>query len=81
MNANLPWVLVIAGACIALVAQILGIPVLPFAVGLYLPIHLNTGIMAGGVARWFFERKKARTEVEEQAKKDTISRGILLPPV
>ena len=73
MNANLPWVLVIAGAGIALVAQILGIPVLPFAVGLYLPIHLNAGIMAGGVARWFFERKKARTEAE----KDTISRGIL----
>lgn len=77
MNANLPWVLVIAGAGIALVAQILGIPVLPFAVGLYLPIHLNAGIMAGGVVRWFFERKKARTKEEGLAKKDTISRGIL----
>ena len=33
--------------------------------------------MAGGVVRWFFECKKARTEAEEQAKKDTISRGIL----
>ena len=77
MNANLPWVLVIAGAGIALVAQILGIPVLPFAVGLYLPIHLNAGIMAGGVVRWFFERKKARTKEEGLAKKDTMNRGIL----
>ncbi|MBC8571142.1 OPT family oligopeptide transporter [Zongyangia hominis] len=77
MNANLPWTLVIAGAGIAVVVQILGIPVLPFAVGLYLPFHLNAGIMVGGIIRWFFERKKTKNEAEEHHKKEIISRGIL----
>ena len=72
-----PWVLVIPRAASPACRTDSRYPVLPFAVGLYLPIHLNAGIMAGGVVRWFFERKKARTEAEEQAKKDTISRSIL----
>ncbi|NMB15171.1 MAG: oligopeptide transporter, OPT family, partial [Gallicola sp.] len=37
MNGNLPWLLVLAGVAIAVLAEILRIPVLPFAVGLYLP--------------------------------------------
>ena len=39
MEGNLPWNLVFAGAGIAVAVEILGIPVLPFAIGLYLPIH------------------------------------------
>lgn len=58
MEANLPWTLVFAGAFIAIVVEIIGIPVLPFAVGLYLPLHLSTGIMAGGMMRLYFEKKK-----------------------
>lgn len=61
MNANLPWTLVFAGAAIAVVIEIIGIPVLPFAVGLYLPIYLSTGIMAGGLVRLFFDKKKQST--------------------
>lgn len=57
MGGNLPWNLVFAGVAIAIVVEILGIPVLPFAVGLYLPIHLSTPMMVGGLVRWFFERK------------------------
>ncbi len=74
MNGNLPWTLVIAGVGIAVVVEVLGIPVLPFAVGLYLPIHLSVPIMVGGVIRWFFERRKKGTEAE---RKDAIDRGIL----
>lgn len=59
MEGNLPWTLVAAGAAIAVVVEILGIPVLPFAVGLYLPIHLSTPIMAGGLLRKFMEHKKS----------------------
>ncbi len=67
MNGNLPWTFVIVGAGIAVVVEILRIPVLPFAVGLYLPIHLSTPIMLGGVIRWFFER----------INKKSVERGIL----
>lgn len=41
MGGNLPWNLVFAGAFIGIVVEVLGIPVLPFAAGLYLPIHLE----------------------------------------
>ena len=70
MGGNLPWNLVFAGVAIAIVVEILGIPVLPFAVGLYLPIHLSTPMMVGGAIRWFFERKSSEN-------KAGIDRGIL----
>ena len=58
MEGNLPWNLVFIGVFVALVAEILRIPVLPFAIGLYLPIHLSTPIMAGGLIRLFLEKRK-----------------------
>ena len=62
MNANLPWGLVGAGAFLAIVVELLGIPVLPFAVGLYLPVHLSAGIMVGGLVRLVIEKKKKDVE-------------------
>lgn len=62
MGENLPWNLLFAGVAIGVMAEILGIPVLPFAIGLYLPIHLTAAIMAGGIIRWFVEKKKATGE-------------------
>ncbi|WP_331679261.1 OPT family oligopeptide transporter, partial [Terrisporobacter sp.] len=55
MDGNLPWPLIFAGASIGLAVEVLGIPILPFAVGLYLPIHLSAGIMVGGLVRLFTE--------------------------
>lgn len=74
MEGNLPWVLVISGAFIAIIMELLRIPVLPFAVGLYLPIHLNAGIMVGGLIRLFFEKRKYSNE---KAHKSLIDKGIL----
>lgn len=74
MEGNLPWNLVFAGAGIAIAIEILGIPVLPFAIGLYLPIHLSAGVMAGGIVRLYFEKKK---KISEEKRKDSIERGIL----
>ena len=48
MDANLPWALILIGVCVAIVAEILQVPVMPFAVGMYLPFSLSAGIMAGG---------------------------------
>ena len=61
MEGNLPWTLVFCGVFLAIVVEILQIPVLPFAVGLYLPVHLSTPMMAGGLIRWYCERKKRDT--------------------
>ena len=74
MDGNLPWTLVFIGAGIAVVVEILGIPVLPFAVGLYLPVHLNTAIMIGGLVRLFFEKKK---KVTEDQRKEFLNKGLL----
>lgn len=74
MGGNLPWNLVFAGAFIGIVVEVLGIPVLPFAVGLYLPIHLSTPMMLGGLVRLFLEKRK---NMDEKAKKDMIDNGVL----
>lgn len=74
MNADLPWGLIGAGAAIAIVVEISRIPVLPFAVGMYLPLSLNAGIMAGGLVRLVVEKKRG---LSEEKKKAAIDRGIL----
>ena len=75
MGGTLPWGLVFCGVGIAVVIEILGLPILPVAIGLYLPVHLSTPIFIGGLIRWFFEKKKACKTEEER--KDIIDRGIL----
>ena len=74
MNGNLPWALVFSGVFIAVVVEILGIPVLPFAVGLYLPIHLSTPMIVGGLVRLYFEKKKGEDEKERKRK---VENGVL----
>lgn len=74
MEGNLPWPLIFAGASVAIAVEVLGLPVLPFAVGLYLPIHLSAGIMVGGLARLFFEKRKKGSEDD---RKEQIEKGIL----
>ncbi len=56
MQGDLPWDLVFIGIFIALCAEILRIPVLPFAIGVYLPIHLSACIMTGGLIRLCTEK-------------------------
>ncbi|MDO5388380.1 MAG: oligopeptide transporter, OPT family [Clostridia bacterium] len=58
MGGSLPWGLVLTGAFIAVFIEIIGVPVLPFCIGLYLPIHLSMGIMSGGLIRLWSDSKK-----------------------
>ncbi|RKY58505.1 MAG: oligopeptide transporter, OPT family [Candidatus Latescibacterota bacterium] len=51
MTGSLPWAFVLVGMLTALVAEVLGVRSLPFAVGLYLPIELSAPIMVGGILR------------------------------
>ena len=46
MGGNLPWNLVFIGVFLAIALEILRVPVMPFAIGLYLPIYLNATIMS-----------------------------------
>lgn len=78
MGGNLPWTLIFIGASLGIGIQILGLPVLPVAIGLYLPIHLSVGIMVGGIVRGVIDKKLNKAKDEEanniQLKIDT---GIL----
>jgi hypothetical protein len=58
LEMSLPWTLVFIGVFIAACIELLGIPSLPFSVGLYLPIRLSTPIMVGGIVRAVTERIK-----------------------
>ena len=72
MGGALPWSLIFVGVALAAVAEILGIPVLPFAIGVYLPVQLNACIMVGGLVRLFTNRIK-----NEEKRKSTTNNGIL----
>lgn len=73
MENNLPWGLVFIGVCIAIVVEIVGLPVLPFAIGIYLPVQLNACIMVGGLVRLAFDKMKRK----EEEKKLIVNDGIL----
>ena len=73
MGGNLPWALVFIGVFIAIMIELLSIPVLPFAIGLYLPIELSACIMVGGVLRLILEKV-----YDGKANKDkVINNGVL----
>lgn len=74
MNHNLPWGLVLIGVFIGLAMELLGISVMPFAIGLYLPLATSSGIMVGGIVRAFADKVKAKSEA---AKKEGVTRGTL----
>lgn len=74
MEGNLPWALVFVGVFIAIVAEVVGIPVLPFAIGTYLPVQLNACIMVGGLVRLALDKKKNKNEEEKKA---IVNDGIL----
>lgn len=72
MGGNLPWALVFTGVFIAIVVELIGIPVLPFAIGVYLPVQLNACIMIGGLIRLAFDKMKKEKEEKERIVNDGI---------
>lgn len=69
-----PWLLYIAGVILAVILEFIGIPPLAFALGMYLPIHLNTPILFGGIIAYLVQ-KSSKDEKISSARKD---RGTLI---
>ncbi|MEP7064978.1 MAG: OPT/YSL family transporter, partial [Gemmatimonadota bacterium] len=59
LTQKLPWGLILIGAFLAIAMEILGIPSLPVAVGVYLPISTSATMFMGGVVRWMVEQRLA----------------------
>jgi putative OPT family oligopeptide transporter len=66
IQGNIPFTLVSIGVAIALLLELLKIPILPFAVGLYLPLSLSTPIMLGGIVSYIVRRLSKKDEVFER---------------
>ncbi len=72
MGGNLPWALVFIGVFIAIAVEIIGIPVLPFAIGIYLPVQLTACIMIGGLVRLVIDKVSSKDEKNNNLSSDGI---------
>jgi len=79
LSNSLPWALVFIGMAMAFCVEIMGLPTLAFAVGLYLPIHLAVPIMVGGLIRLFVEKRyRVKSELEKMREKGVLySSGLI----
>jgi putative OPT family oligopeptide transporter len=75
LSANLPWGMVLTGGAIAIVAALLGVPALAFAVGVYLPLSTMTPVFVGGCLRALVEW---RAKQQQQDPKPQTERGVLM---
>lgn len=66
MDGNIPFILVASGAVLAVLLELMKVPVLPFAIGLYLPFSLSTGMMVGGVVHFFINRSTHYVKIQER---------------
>jgi putative OPT family oligopeptide transporter len=72
LDQNLPWMLILIGIGIGLAASLFKIPVLAFAVGVYLPLYTMAAVFLGGLLRWALTRK-VPADISERRRE----RGVL----
>ena len=78
LERNLPWSLVLVGVFLALLLDLCGVSVLPFAVGAYLPLSTSATIWLGGMARWFADRRsKASAQEAESSPGVLFASGLI----
>jgi len=58
LSQKLPWGLVLIGVFLSLLMELLDVPALAFAVGVYLPLESTTPVFAGGLVRWLVDRRR-----------------------
>jgi len=75
-TAPLQWYLFGLGVLLALILRMTGVPPLAFALGMYLPMELNTPVLLGGILSWFVARKRA--DDSDEAVKARTDRGVLM---
>jgi putative OPT family oligopeptide transporter len=63
-SGQAPWFLYGLGAVIAVIVMMLGISPLAFALGMYLPLELNTPILAGALFGWLVKRRSGDTALD-----------------
>lgn len=69
-----PWMLYFAGAALALILTMIGVPALAFALGMFIPLDLNTPLLIGGLVSWYVSTRSK----DEQVNKVRRERGTLI---
>lgn len=77
LNQNLPWGLVLVGVFVSVTLELCGIHSLSFAVGSYLPIATTAPIMAGGLVRWWVERRAGVAQESDAGAGTLFSSGLI----
>ena len=78
LTGELPWVLVIMGAGLAVVVQLTGVSALAFAVGVYLPLYATMPIFIGGLVRYIVDRsRKLNAEESDSSPSVLMSSGLI----
>lgn len=73
MHGQLPWALMTLGGGLALAAELIGIPSLAFAIGLYLPITTTASLILGGSVSWWIKaRQQEPAQYEQQHERATL---------
>ena len=74
-----PWMLYLAGAILALILNFMGVPVLAFALGMFIPLELNTPLLVGGAIAWLVSRKREKNgEKAEELAQARNEKGTLI---
>ncbi len=69
-----PWLLYAVGAALAVVLTLCKVPALPFALGMFIPLGLNTPLVVGGLINWFVTTRSN----DEAVNKERGERGNLI---
>ncbi len=77
LDRDLPWDLVFIGVLIAVALELSGVPSLPFAVGVYLPLDSSTPIFLGGILRWAVDKLRRRPEEGDSSPGVLLSSGYI----
>jgi putative OPT family oligopeptide transporter len=72
LDQSLPWALILIGVGIGLVASLFKIPVLAFAVGVYLPLSTMAAVFVGGLTRHLLTRNQAPEEAERRREEGVL---------
>lgn len=67
-----PWMLYFAGAVLALILNLMGVPVLAFALGMFIPMHLNMPLLVGGFISWLVSQGKDAELAQKRNEKGTL---------
>ena len=67
-NEPAPWLAYLAGIFLAIILEFIGVPPLAFALGMYLPIYLNTPLLAGGLISHFVSKSSHDEKIVTQRK-------------